>query len=285
MFHLRRAKVILACRDVGKAEQAVSDILAEVKGDGLGQLVVEELDLASFASVKRCAKNILQKEKQIHLLVNNAGVMACPKGKTQDGFETQFGVNHLGHFLFTSLLLPRIRNSTPARIVNVSSRAHTRGSINFEDINYDRNYSAMAAYSQSKLANVLFSRELARRLEGTEVHVYSLHPGIVSTELTRTVDQVYFPGIWLLGRIILFPWVKTPEQGAQTTLHCSIDEKAGEETGLYYSDCKAIEPSALAKDTELAKKLWEKSVEMVGLKDYDMFNCREDTLLELLKDA
>ncbi|XP_022178849.1 retinol dehydrogenase 12-like isoform X1 [Myzus persicae] len=284
-FYALGAKVILACRDVGKAEQAVSDILAEVKGDGLGQLVVEELDLASFASVKRCAKNILQKEKQIHLLVNNAGVMACPKGKTQDGFETQFGVNHLGHFLFTSLLLPRIRNSTPARIVNVSSRAHTRGSINFEDINYDRNYSAMAAYSQSKLANVLFSRELARRLEGTEVHVYSLHPGIVSTELTRTVDQVYFPGIWLLGRIILFPWVKTPEQGAQTTLHCSIDEKAGEETGLYYSDCKAIEPSALAKDTELAKKLWEKSVEMVGLKDYDMFNCREDTLLELLKDA
>ncbi|CAH1738342.1 unnamed protein product [Aphis gossypii] len=284
-FYTLGAKVILACRDVRKAEQAVSEIVAEVKGDGLGQLIVEELDLASFASIKRCAKSILQKEKQIHLLVNNAGVMTCPKGKTQDGFETQFGVNHLGHFLFTSLLLPRIRNSTPARIINVSSMAHTRGSINFEDINSDKNYSAIAAYSQSKLANVLFTKELARRLEGTGVHVYSLHPGIVNTELPRTVDQVFFPGMWLLGRIVLYPFVKTPEQGAQTTLHCSIDEKAGEETGLYYSDCKAKEPSAIAKDPELAKKLWVKSMEMVGLNDYDMFNCSGDTLPEPLKNA
>ncbi|XP_060849468.1 retinol dehydrogenase 12-like isoform X2 [Rhopalosiphum padi] len=284
-FYTLGAKVILACRNVGKAEQAISDIMAEVKDGGLGQLVVEELDLASFVSIKRCAKRILQNEKQIHVLVNNAGVMTCPKGKTQDGFETQFGVNHLGHFLFTSLLLPRIRNSTPARIINVSSMAHARGSINFEDINSDKNYSAIAAYSQSKLANVLFSKELARKLEGTRVHVYSLHPGIVNTELARTVDQVYFPGTWLLGRVILFPWVKTPEQGAQTTLHCSIDEKAGEETGLYYSDCKVKEPSASAKDPELAKKLWVKSMEMVGLNDYDMFNCSENTLPEPLKNV
>ncbi|XP_028044480.1 uncharacterized protein LOC113555286 [Rhopalosiphum maidis] len=282
-FYRIGAKVIVACRDVKKAEQAVTEIVADVKGDNLGQLVVEELDLASFASIKRCAKNILQKEKNIHLLVNNAGVMACPKGKTQDGFETQFGVNHLGHFLFTSLLLPRIRNSTPARIVNVSSMAHTRGVINFEDINYDANYSSLVSYSQSKLANVLFSKELSKRLEGTGVHVYSLHPGIVQTELGRTIDQVYFPGMRFLARLFLYPWLKTPEQGAQTTLHCSIDEKAGEENGLYYSDCKVKEPSALAKDPELAKKLWDKSIEMVGLKDYDMFNC-EDTLPEPLKD-
>uniref|UniRef100_A0A2H8TH63 Retinol dehydrogenase 12 n=1 Tax=Melanaphis sacchari TaxID=742174 RepID=A0A2H8TH63_9HEMI len=284
-FYRIGAKVIVACRDVKKAEQAVTEIVADVKGDNLGQLVVEELDLASFASIKRCAKNILQKEKNIHLLVNNAGVMACPKSKTQDGFETQFGVNHLGHFLFTSLLLPKIRNSTPARIVNVSSMAHTRGVINFEDINYDANYSAMVAYSQSKLANVLFSKELSKRLEGTGVHVYSLHPGLVKTELGRTIDQVYFPGMRFIARFFLYPWMKTPEQGAQTTLHCSIDEKAGEENGLYYSDCKVKEPSALAKDPELAKKLWETSIEMVGLKDYDMFKCSGDSLPEPLKDV
>ncbi|XP_025406881.1 retinol dehydrogenase 12-like [Sipha flava] len=284
-FYRLGARVVMACRDVKKAEQAVADILADVKGDNVGQLIVEELDLASLASIRRCAKRILLKEKQIHLLVNNAGVMACPKGKTQDGFETQFGVNHLGHFLFTSLLLPRIRSSAPARIVIVSSLAHMGGSINFDDINYDtRMYVAMLAYSQSKLANVLFAKELSRNLEGTGVHVYSLHPGIVRTELTRTVDKVFFPGAWFLFRFFVYPWVKNPEQGAQTTLHCSIDEKAGEQTGLYYSNCKVKEPSSLAKNVELAKKLWDKSVEMVGIKDYDMFNC-EDTLPEPLKDV
>lgn len=212
-------------------------------------------------------------------MCNIIGVMACPKSQTQDGFETQFGVNHLGHFLFTSLLLPRIRNSAPARIVNVASMAHISqslsiihfiqliviiqnillgGSINFDDLNNDKSYSSMAAYSQSKLANILFSKELAQRLKGeiyyeislilstnnnlkimftyigTGVNVYSLHPGIVRTELNRTFDQVYFRGMWFLFSIVVYPWMKTPEQGAQTTLYCSIDEKAGEETGLYY---------------------------------------------------
>lgn len=284
-FYRLGAKVILACRDVKKAEQAVSEITAEVQGDGLGQLIIEELDLASFASIKRCAKSILQKETKIHLLVNNAGVMTCPKGKTQDGFETQFGINHLGHFLFTLLLLPRIRSSAPARIVIVSSLAHVFGSIDFKDINHDKSYSPAIAYSQSKLANVLFSKELSRKLEGTGVHVYSLHPGIVRTELTRTLDQVYFPGMWFLGRIFLYPWVKNPKQGAQTTLYCSIDEKTEAETGLYYSDCKVKEPSSLARDPELAKKLWETSIEMVGLKDYDVFNCSGDVIPDPLKDV
>jgi len=282
-FYRIGAKVVIACRDVKKGEQAVADIVAEVKGDNLGQLVVEELDLASFASIKRCAKSILQKEKRIHLLVNNAGVMACPKGKTQDGFETHFAVNHLGHFLFTSLLLPRIRSSAPARIVNVASLAHWKGIINFDDLNYDKSYSAMGAYTQSKLANILFSLELSKRLEETGVHVYSLHPGIVKTELLRTMDEVYFPGIKFLANIFLYPWFKSPTQGAQTTLYCSIDEKAGEETGLYYSDCKVKQPSSLAKDPELAKKLWEKSVELVGLQNYDMFNSPDDTLPEPLE--
>ncbi|XP_050440386.1 retinol dehydrogenase 12-like [Adelges cooleyi] len=283
-FYKIGAKVIMACRDTKKAEQAVTDIVANVKGENLGQLVVEELNLSSFASIKRCAKNILEKESKIHLLVNNAGIMMCPKSKTEDGFETQFGVNHLGHFLFTSLLLPRIRSSAPARIINVSSRAHLRGTINFEDINFDKSYSAMNAYSQSKLANVLFSNELASRLKDTGVNVYSLHPGIVETELGRTVDDVYFPGTKFLVKLFLYPFIKTPDQGAQTTLHCAIDEKAGQETGLYYSDCKVKDTSALAKDTELAKKLWDKSVEMVGISGYDMFNTAGDAIPEPLKN-
>ncbi|XP_050520603.1 retinol dehydrogenase 12-like [Daktulosphaira vitifoliae] len=284
-FYRIGAKVIMACRDTKKAEQAISDIVAEVKGENLGKLVVEELNLASFKSIKQCAKNILQKEDKIHLLVNNAGVMLCPQSKTEDGFETQFGVNHLGHFLFTSLLLPRIRSSAPAKIINVSSRAHLKGTINFDDLNFDKNYSSLTAYCQSKLANVLFSLELSLRLKDTGVNVYTLHPGIVKTELGRTVDQVYFPGTRFLLGLVLYPFIKTPEQGAQTTLHCAIDEKAGQETGLYYSDCKVKEPSAMAKDNELSMKLWDKSIELVGLTGYDMFNSPGDVIPEPLKNV
>ncbi|XP_050437130.1 retinol dehydrogenase 12-like isoform X2 [Adelges cooleyi] len=275
----------MACRDVNKAKQAVDDIVGEVKGEKLGQLVVEELDLSSFASIKRCAKRILEKETQINLLVNNAGVMMCPKSKTKEDFETHFGVNHMGHFLLTLLLLPKILNSAPARIVNVGSLAHIFGNINFDDINYEkRTYFSAFAYCQSKLANVLFSKELANRLKGTGVNVYCLHPGVINTDLGRTVDQVFFPGTWFLFKIFSYPIMKSPEQGAQTTLHCAIDETAGEQTGLYYSDCKVKSPSGRARDPELAKKFWEKSIEMAGLADYDMFKA-SDTIPEPLRDV
>jgi NAD(P)-dependent dehydrogenase (short-subunit alcohol dehydrogenase family) len=277
-FVKRGARVIMACRDMGKAEEAAKFIRSTVEGvEGAGKVEVVSLNLGSFASVRQCAQELLHKEEKIHLLVNNAGVMVCPEGKTEDGFETQFGVNHLGHFLFTCLLLPRIIRSAPARIVNVSSMAHEWGTINFEDLNGAKSYSAGKAYCQSKLANVLFCKELARRLADTGVTTYSLHPGAVDTELQRHLDDTYFRGANFIKNAFAKLFFKTPEEGAQTTIYCSVDEKLANQTGLYYSDCKEKTPSSKARDPETAKKLWEVSANLVGLGDWDPFRAPDVT--------
>lgn len=277
-FVKRGARVIMACRDIGKAEEAAKDIRSLAEGvEGAGTVEVVCLNLGSLASVRQCAQELLRKEEKIQLLVNNAGVMVCPEGKTEDGFETQFGVNHLGHFLFTCLLLPRIIRSAPARIVTVSSVGHEWGNINFEDLNSEQSYSAWKAYCQSKLANVLFCKELARRLQDTGVTTYSLHPGAVNTELQRHLDDTYFRGANLLNRAFARLFFKTPEEGAQTSIYCSVDEKLANQTGLYYSDCKEKVPSVRARDPEVAKKLWEVSAKMVGLGDWDPFTAPDNT--------
>ncbi|KAJ1520763.1 hypothetical protein ONE63_003858 [Megalurothrips usitatus] len=283
------ARVVMACRDVQKAEEAAAEIRAGVaETAGAGQLVVRRLDLAHLQSVRECARDILESEAKIHILINNAGVMACPRMETEDGLELQLGVNHFGHFLFTCLLLPRLIQSAPARIVNVSSLAHASGRlgpaaaagrINFDDLNSERSYQPFKAYQQSKLANVLFTKELARRLRAVPapadapaaVTVYSLHPGIVKTELGRHLDGLYFKGARVAVGLLLRPYMKNAEQGAQTSIHCAIDEQAGKETGLYYSDCKVKRPHPRAEDEEVAKRLWEESVKIVKLGDVDPF--------------
>ncbi|XP_063242453.1 retinol dehydrogenase 12-like [Bacillus rossius redtenbacheri] len=269
-FVRRGARVIMACRDLQKAELAAEDIRALTKDvEGAGRVVVMRLDLASLASVRECARRLLETEQRIHLLINNAGVMACPKAVTEDGLEMQLAVNHLGHFLLTCLLLPRIIRSAPARIVNVSSLAHMAGSINFDDLNSEKSYSATFAYGQSKLANILFTKELAKRLKGTGVTTYSLHPGVVATELGRHFDSTYFWGVtWLFNNVASLV-TKTPEQGAQTTIYCAVEESLAEESGLYYSDCKKTRPSAKARDDETARRLWEESARIVALGDWD----------------
>ncbi|GFG35420.1 hypothetical protein Cfor_07746 [Coptotermes formosanus] len=252
-FINRGARVIMACRSVEKAEAAAKEIREATKDvPGAGTVHVVKLDLGSLTSVRQCAKELLQNESRINLLVNNAGIMACPQSKTEDGFETQFGVNHLGHFLFTCLLLPRIIRSAPARIVNVSSRLHE-------------------TYRQSKLANVLFSSELGKRLQGTGVTTYALHPGVVRTELTRNFNASYFRGAHSMWQGVATLFLKTPEEGAQTTIYCSVDEKLADKTGLYYSDCKEKTPSRKARDAEAAKKLWDLSAKLVGLGDWNPF--------------
>ena len=178
----RGARVIVACRDVKKGSDAVRDIKAASKSE---EVILKKLDLASLASVRQFSEEILQEESHIDLLINNAGVMLCPYHLTEDGFEMQFGTNHLGHFLLTNLLLDRIKESAPSRVVTVSSGAHFYGSLDFDDMMWARNYKSVGAYTRSKLANVMFSRELAKRLEGTGVSTYSLNPGIINTELTR----------------------------------------------------------------------------------------------------
>ncbi|KAI8511302.1 hypothetical protein Bbelb_104020 [Branchiostoma belcheri] len=216
----RGARVIMACRDLTRAEAAASEIRQET---GNENVVVEKLDLASLASVREFATKINEQEGQLDILINNAGIMFCPQWKTADGFEMQFGTNHLGHFLLTNLLLDKIKASAPSRIVVVASLAHESGRMNFDDVNMTNNYSTSKAYSQSKLANILFARELARRLEGTKVIVNSLHPGIIETELQR-----------------------------------NMSEGCG--------DCVPKQPAPQARDDEAAKRLWDISEEMVGLK-------------------
>uniref|UniRef100_A0A0A9Z6E7 Retinol dehydrogenase 11 n=2 Tax=Lygus hesperus TaxID=30085 RepID=A0A0A9Z6E7_LYGHE len=269
-FAKRGARVIMACRNVKKAEEAAEDIRKSLEQvENHGEVVVFKLDLSSLDSVRKCAAEITGSEPRIHLLINNAGVMLCPYELTVDGYEMQFATNHLGHFLFTLLLLPTILASAPARIVNVSSRAHTTAkSMNFDDVNLTKHYSPITAYGRSKLANILFSRELARRLEGTGVTVYSLHPGVVDTDLGRHLDSAFIPGMFWVYKNVGWIFQKNVVDGAQTTLHCALDEKVGNETGLYYDDCAVAKPTSYATDDAMASELWTKSVEMVRLPEH-----------------
>ncbi|XP_067298271.1 retinol dehydrogenase 11 [Pseudorasbora parva] len=257
----RGARVILACRDMGRANKAADEIR---KRSGNGNVVVKRLDLASLQSVRALAKDVQQNEERLDILINNAGIMMCPQWQTKDGFEMQFGVNHLGHFLLTNLLLDLLKKSTPSRVVNVSSLAHEKGEIYFDDINLEKDYEPQKSYRQSKLANVLFTRELAARLKGTGVTTYSLHPGVIRTELGRHFLAV----LPLWKKLLLLPiifFVKTPWQGSQTTIYCAVDESLQNTSGLYYSDCAPKEAAPQGRDDAAAQRLWDLSTSMVGL--------------------
>jgi NAD(P)-dependent dehydrogenase (short-subunit alcohol dehydrogenase family) len=243
------AEVFLACRNLDKARSAIDEIQAEVPN---AKVEPHALDLSSLSAVKESAEAFLAKDKPLHILVNNAG-LAGQKGLTKDGFELAFGVNHLGHFLFTQLLEPRLRQSAPARVVIVASQAHYR--LDAFDLGAVREaastVTAMTEYALSKLANVLHAAELGRRLEGTGVTTYSLHPGVVASDVWREVPWPF--------RSLMKLFMSSNEEGAATSLHCATDPAAGEETGLYYDKCRPKKPSDLAADPAVAKELWTKS--------------------------
>lgn len=275
------AQVVGACRRVDAGKEAFAGL-----GDIRGSFEIMELDLASLASVRRFAEVFLTKYDRLDGLVNNAGVMFPPKGKTVDGFETQFGINYLGHFLLTELLLDTLKASAPSRIVCVSSVAHAGmrgvyGEIDFDDLHFDkREYNPGVAYAQSKLANVLHALDLARRLEGTGVSAFSVHPGwirsnLVEGAMAKFVQNVLLrPFSGLLGTMSWF-------EGAQTTLHCLLDDDAPQHSGEYYSQNSILypnkenrpggwpmpSPNPKAHDAELAEKLYHRSMELVGLQD------------------
>lgn len=257
----RGARVILACRDEARANKAADEIR---RRSGNGNVVVKIVDLASLQSVRNMAKDVNETEERLDILINNAGIVGCPKLQTEDGFEMHFGVNHLGHFLLTNCLLDLLKRSTPSRIVNVSSLAHEKGKIDFDDINKEKNHTPFTCYQQSKLANVLFTRELANRLQGTGVTAYSLHPGVIYTEIWRHLR----PTLPLWKRFVIRPLLhllKTPRQGAQTTIYCAVDESLEGVSGLYYSDCAPKEAAPQGRDDAAAKRLWDLSASMVGL--------------------
>lgn len=259
----RGARVILACRDQQRAEAAVSDIKKE---SGNNEVLYMHLDLADLQSVRSFAENFLRTEPRLDILINNAGLVV--RGKTKEGIGMIFGINHLGHFLLTLLLLERLKEGGPSRVVNVSSDAHRVGTIDFDCINAHKKLrkgdSAMAlfmSYSDSKLCNVLFTRELAKRLEGTNVTCYSLHPGAIKTEIGRHSN------LW--WKLILYPittlFFLDVESGAQTSLHCALQEGIEPLSGRYFSKCAVQEVYAKAKDDATAKKLWELSERLCGL--------------------
>ncbi|KAI4826028.1 hypothetical protein KUCAC02_021685 [Chaenocephalus aceratus] len=256
----RGARVILACRDMDRANKAAAEVM---KRSGNDQVVVRKLDLASLESVRQLAKDVLDNEERLDVLINNAGIVSCPEWKTEDGFEMQFGVNHLGPFLLTNCLLDLLEKSSPSRIVNVSSLAHEKGQIYFDDINLEKKYHPWESYSQSKLANVLFTKELANNLKGTGVTSYSLHPGVIRTELGRHM----WPEMPLWKKVLFTPFmflIKSPTEGAQTTIYCAVEESLQNESGLYYSDCAPKTAAPQGLDDEAAKKLWDLSAAMVS---------------------
>ena len=252
----RGAHVILACRSEAKTTPVIDEIKRETKND---KVEFVALDLGDLASVRKCAEAILARNIPIHGLVNNAGLGGA-RGQTKDGFEIQFGTNHLGPYLFTRLLLDRIKQSGEARIVNVASKSHyAAGGINWDNLQKPtRSMTGMKEYSVSKLSNVLFTKELARRLEGTGVTTYALHPGVVATDIWRRLPP---PFRWLVKRFMI-----TPERGAEASLYCAASPEAAKQTGRYYDvGGKETTPHRLAEDAELAKTLWTKSAEWTGL--------------------
>ncbi|KAJ8010818.1 hypothetical protein DPEC_G00079080 [Dallia pectoralis] len=253
----RGARIIMACRDMEKAESARRDIQEDSRNKNI---VVHKLDLSDTESIREFAERIYTEEKRVDILINNAGVMMCPYSKTKDGFEMQFGVNHLGHFLLTYLLLDLMKRSAPARIVNVSSVAHTWTDRILEDVNSERSYDQVNAYGQSKLANILCTRSLAKRLQGTGVSVFSLHPGVVQSELWRHLNtpvQVAVKVFW--------PFIKTSVEGAQTSIFCAVEPGLEKKSGGYFSQCASARCSRAASDDGLAQRLWELSCRMLAI--------------------
>jgi NAD(P)-dependent dehydrogenase (short-subunit alcohol dehydrogenase family) len=273
------AQVVGACRRVDAGNEAFAD-LENLRGS----IEVMELDLASLASVRRFVEAFLAKYDRLDGLVNNAGVAIQTEGRTEDGFEIDFGVNHLGHFLLTELLLDTLKASAPSRIVCVSSVAHAGmsgiyGEIDFDDLHFDnKDWSFGQAYANSKFANVLHALDLSQRLEGTGVSAFSVHPGWIRSNLaqgpTRFVQNVLLrPFSGMLGTMSWF-------EGAQTSLHCLLDDDAPNHSGAYYSQNSILYPNKenrpggwpmlsphpQARDTELAEKLYHVSMDLVGLK-------------------
>ncbi|XP_061650683.1 retinol dehydrogenase 12 isoform X1 [Phyllopteryx taeniolatus] len=252
----RGARVVMACRNVDKGEEAAASIRAAY---AQAQVEVRELDLADTCSIRSFAHHFLRDFTHLHVLINNAGVMMCPYTKTNDGFEVHIGVNHLGHFLLTSMLVDLLKRSAPARIVVVSSLAHNFGWIRFHDLHSQGSYNSGLAYCQSKLANVLFARELARRLKGSNVTVNSVHPGTVNSDLTRhsTLMMIFFS--------VFSVFLKTPREGAQTTVYCAVAEELHSISGKHFSDCTPAFVAPQGRSDEAARRLWDTSCELLGI--------------------
>lgn len=256
--------VIIACRDTAEAEKAIKKLREE-----LPQAEVEymELDLASLASIQKFVMNFKKKGLPLHILVNNAGIMIPPYSKTEDGFELQFGVNHLGHFALTNLLLDDlIKSGSPdrcSRVVTLSSEAHIPGKINFEDLQSKYHYSPYSGYSQSKLANILFTYELQKRLEEREspVTANAVHPGVVNTDLFQHIPWI----MRMPQNVLAYFLFKTPQQGAENSIYVALSPELESKGGKYFVNCQSTQSSDESYSEDVPRRLWKASCELTGI--------------------
>ncbi len=244
------AKTIMVCRNKERGESAKSEVIRKTGNSDVELLLC---DLSSLAQVRKLADEVLDRYGALHVLVNNAGIVSLTGGKTVDGFETTLAVNYLAPFLLTSLLLGLVRASSPSRIINVSSAAHYGGEIDLNRIASGRAGAGMSAYSNSKLALVMFTYELAKRLQGSGVTVNCLHPGAVATR------------IWRMPTFLTRPFMIGATSGAETTLHLASSPEVDGMTGRYFEKKKEKRSSAESHDEEKARLLWDATCRLVGL--------------------
>jgi len=249
----RGGRVHIACRSAARAQAAVAAITAATGSDQVSFLL---LDLADLASVRACAQAFLTRGEPLHALINNAG-MGGARGLTADGFELAFGTNHLGHFALTRALADHLAACAPARVVTVASDAHYRApGVDFASLRRPtRSWTGLPEYAVSKLCNVLFSQELARRMAGRGVTSYALHPGVAASDIFRRMPQPF--------RSVIKLFMISPEQGARTSLYCATDPGLAGASGRFYDNCAEREPSPAAT-AGLACRLWEQSEEWAG---------------------
>ncbi|XP_055906046.1 retinol dehydrogenase 14 [Eupeodes corollae] len=253
------ARVIMACRNQETAKAAKEEIEKET---GNKNLILKKLDLGSQKSVREFAADILKTEKKIDVLIHNAGMALAFRGATsEDGIELTMATNHYGPFLLTHLLIDLLKRSSPSRIVIVASELYKLASVNVDKLNPIGTFPAAYLYYVSKYANIYFARELAKRLEGTNVTVNFLHPGMIDSGIWRNVPfPLNYP---MMGITKLF--FKTPEQGALTTIYLASSDEVANVSGKYFMDCKQYELNAAAMDMDKAKKIWEESAKIVKL--------------------
>jgi NAD(P)-dependent dehydrogenase (short-subunit alcohol dehydrogenase family) len=259
------ATVVITSRDRERGEKARAEIADRTGPErDVMKIHVMELDLASFASVRRFAGDFVERFDRLDVLINNAGLLLSQRSETEEGFETTFGVNHLGHFLLTSLLVERLKaNDGGARVINLSSVAHKRArhGLDFDDLQSTRGYAAMPVYSRSKLANIYFTRELGHRLDGDGVTVNALHPGFVRSEFARSGDTGAF---YSIGVRLASPFAISPGRGARTSIYLASSPEVDGVTGEYFYKCRPAPISKAARDDAAARRLWDVSEELVA---------------------
>ena len=250
------ADLTLVVRDAERGRAVADEVRAR---NGGGDVEVVLADLSSMADVRRAGREIATQHERIDVLVNNAGAILMDRQVTKDGFEATFATNHLAYFLLTRILLGSLKRAPAARVVNVSSEAHHRGSMKLDDLMGEKRYSGVFAYSSSKLANILFTSELARRLEGTRVTANALHPGVIASGFAHNNKGL----VGFLAKVGA-PFLMSSEKGAKTTIHLATDPAVASTSGRYFAKCVQKTPSREARDTAVARRLWEASEELVG---------------------